>query len=157
MWSEIGAVLGTAVLGFAGGVASWFATSFLGKSFLDFLALRGKVHEEMIFTGNIGPMVAHDKERCDEAADSLRRLGARRMRKLNVSAMWPLRWFFSFRKYDLATAGDNLIGLSNALTTNYDDRVPHITRIEIALKLTRTYTDDDVRNARERKLKPNIG
>jgi hypothetical protein len=64
-----------------------------------------------------------------------------------------LGWIF-----DLATAGGNLIGLSNALSpleTTYDDRVPHINKIQIALRLPRTYTDDDVKQARERKLNSN--
>ncbi|MGO9719147.1 MAG: hypothetical protein ACLPIG_11145 [Methylocella sp.] len=50
MWSAIAPVL----LGAAG----WLAASFFGKPLLDFLNLRGQVHEEIIFTGNIGQMVA---------------------------------------------------------------------------------------------------
>jgi hypothetical protein len=48
--------------------------------------------------------------------------------------------------------------LSNALSpleTAYDDRVPHINKIQVALRLPRTYTDDDVKQARERKLNSN--
>jgi hypothetical protein len=48
MWSAIGA----AFLG----VIGWMVTSFFGKPFLDFLTLRSRVHEEIIFTGNAGPM-----------------------------------------------------------------------------------------------------
>jgi hypothetical protein len=160
MWSEIGAALGTAlgwILTAIFGIAGWLVASLLGKPFLDFLALRGQVHEEMVFTANIGPMMGHDKEACDKAVESLRRLGAK-MQAMNVSATPQLRWFFNYFKFDLATAGGNLIGLSNALSpleTTYDDRVPHINKIQIALRLPRTYTDDDVKQARERKLNSN--
>jgi hypothetical protein len=160
MWSEIGAALGTTlgwILTIIFGIAGWFVASFLGKPFLDFLALRGQVHEEMVFTANIGPMMGHDKEAYDKAVESLRRLGAK-MQAMNVSATNQLRWFFNYCELDLATAGGNLIGLSNALSpleTSYDDRVPHINKIQIALRLPRTYTDDDVKQARERKLNSN--
>jgi len=57
MWSAISSFL-------LGGVG-WFAAFLLGKPWLDFLNLRSQVHEEIIFTGNIGPMVkgtpAYDK------------------------------------------------------------------------------------------------
>jgi len=48
MWSAIGAALL--------GVAGWVVASFFGKPFLDFLNLRSQVHEELVFTGNAGPM-----------------------------------------------------------------------------------------------------
>jgi hypothetical protein len=160
MFSEIGAALGTAlgwILTAIAGIAGWLVASFLGKPFLDFLALRGQVHEEMIFTANVGPMIGHDKETYNKARESLRRLGAR-MHGMNVSATPQLRWFFNYFKFDLATAGGNLIGLSNALSpseTTYDDRVYHVNKIQIGLRLPRTYTDDDVKQARERKLNSN--
>jgi hypothetical protein len=157
MWSEIGTALGTMlgwILTAVFGVAGWLAASFLGKPFLDFLALRGQVHEEMVYRANVGPMVGYDKEKFDEAIEVLRRLGAK-MHAMNISATPQLRWFFKYSKFDVATAAGNLIGLSNALSpleTTYDDRIPHINKIQIALRLPRTYTDGDVKHARERKL-----
>ncbi len=87
MSSEISSALGwtvTAAFSAVSGAAGWFVTSFFAKPFLDFLALRGQVHEEMIFTGNIWPMTAHHKESYDQAVNSLRRLGAK-IHAMNVS------------------------------------------------------------------------
>ena len=151
MWSAIGSALGwivTALSAFAG----WFVASFFARPFLDFLTLRGQVHEEIVFTGNIGPMTAHYKESYDQAIGQLRRLGAK-MQAMNVSATPPLRWLLFNSGYDLATAGTNLIGLSNALN-DYDDRAIHVNRIQIALKLQREYTDGDIRQVIERKRNP---
>jgi hypothetical protein len=83
------------------------------------------VHEEIIFTGNAGVMTAHMPS-YEKAVESLRRLGAK-MHATNVGAQLPLRWFLSKSGYDLATAGKNLIGLSNSLTD--DGRAFHIDKI----------------------------
>ena len=40
------------------GVAAWIVVSFFGKPLLDFLKLKSQVHEEIVFTGNVGAMVA---------------------------------------------------------------------------------------------------
>jgi hypothetical protein len=48
MWSAIASVLL--------GVIGWLVASFFAKPFLDFLNLRSQVHEEIIFTGNVGTM-----------------------------------------------------------------------------------------------------
>jgi hypothetical protein len=51
--------------------------------------------EEVIFTGNIGPMVAGTPV-YDKAVDSLRRLGAK-VQATNITASGPIRWYLSFR------------------------------------------------------------
>jgi hypothetical protein len=51
-------------------------TSFFAKPLVDFLSLRSQVHEEIIFTGNISPMVAGTADHL-KAVESLRRLGAK--------------------------------------------------------------------------------
>jgi hypothetical protein len=68
---------------------------FFAKPLLDFLNLRSQVHEEVIFTGNIGPMVAGTPV-YDKAVDSLRRLGAK-VQATNITASGPIRWYLSFR------------------------------------------------------------
>lgn len=146
MWSAIGAALL--------GVAGWIVASFFGKPFLDFLTLRSQVHEEIIFTGNAGPMTAHTAS-YDQAVNSLRRLGAK-MQATNVSAQPPLRWFLSKFGYDLAKAGRNLIGLSNALALTDDSRAIHVNSIQAALKLPRDYEEDYLRHVVEQKRKPHI-
>ncbi|MGH6798761.1 MAG: hypothetical protein ACREDI_10335, partial [Roseiarcus sp.] len=55
------------------GGAKWLAVSFFGKPLLDFLNLRSQVHEEVIFTRNIGQMVEGTPV-CEKAVESLRRL-----------------------------------------------------------------------------------
>lgn len=151
MWSAIGSALGWIVTALSA-VAGWFVASFFAKPFLDFLTLRGQVHEEIVFTGNIGLMTAHHKESYDQAVNSLRRLGAK-IQATKVSATPLLRWFLLKNGYDLVTAGSNLIGLSNALNV-YDDRAIHVNRIQIALNLQRDYTDDDIQQVIERKRNP---
>jgi hypothetical protein len=155
MWSAIFAVLF--------GIVGWFVASFFARPFLDFLTLRSQVHEEIIFTDNVGPMSAHTAD-YDKAVDSLRRLGAK-MQAMDASvriplaqawllslAQAPLRWFLSRLGFDLAKAGDNLIGLSNALTAV--GRPLHVDRIEVALKLPRSSTDDYLQDIREQMRRP---
>jgi hypothetical protein len=143
MWSAIGAVLL--------GIAGWIVVSFFGKPFLDFLSLRSQAHEEIIFTGNAGPMNA-DAPSYEKAVESLRRLGAK-VQATNVSAQQPLRWFLSMRGYDLAEAGGNLIGLSNSLALTDGSRAIHVDRIQVALKLPRDSTEDYLRHVVEQKRK----
>jgi hypothetical protein len=152
MWLAIGSAVGWALGWIVTGlfaVAGWLVASFFAKPILDFLTLRGQVHEEIVFTGNIGAMTAHHKESYDQAVGQLRRLGAK-AQAMNVSATPLLRWFLFKAGYDLATVGKNLIGLSNALD-DYDGRVIHVNRIQIALDLPRDYTDEDIRQVIERK------
>jgi hypothetical protein len=125
----------SAIVSFLLGVVGWIVTSFFGKPLLDFLKLRSQVHEEIIFTGNIGPMVEHTAN-YDKAFESLRRLGAR-MQATNVSLsslpFVPLRWFLSKQGCDLRKAGRSLIGLSNSLVEG--DCAAETSLIRAALKL----------------------
>jgi hypothetical protein len=160
MWSATWPVLATLALGGAG----WFVASFFAKPLLDFLTLRSQVHEEILFTANVGPITAHRTADHERAADSLRRLGAR-MKAMDASvrtplaqawllslAQAPLRCFLSSLGFDLATAGDGLIGLSNALTAV--GRPLHVDKIEVALKLPRSSTDDYLQDVREQMREP---
>ncbi len=131
MWSAIVVTIFFAVVG-------WIVTNFFGKPLLDFLNLRSQVHEEIIFTGNIGPMVA-DHSR---AVESLRRLGAKVQamnENVSISSLWlvflPLRWFLSKQGYDLRKASRGLIGLSNSLALTDDSRAHQMNSIQAALKL----------------------
>jgi len=129
MWSVIAS--------FLLGVGGWIVISFFAKPLLDFLNLRSQVHEEIIFTGNIGPM-AEGTANYDKAVESLRRLGAK-VQATNVSVsslpFVPLGWFLSMQGYDLVRAGRGLIGLSNSLTKTNGSRAHHINSIQAALKL----------------------
>ena len=121
MWSAIATFLLGVVVSFLFGAVGWIAINFCGKPLLDFLNLRSQVHEEIIFTNNVGKMVEHTDD-YDRAVESLRRLGARvQAMNAHVSVaslpfvFLPLRWFLSMQGYDLASAGRGLIGLSNSL------------------------------------------
>ena len=137
MWSAIGAALL--------GIAGWIVASFFTRPFLDFLTLRSQVHEEIIFTGNAGPMTVGTAS-YENAVESLRRLGAK-VQATDVTASPPLRWFLSKWGYDLTTAGSNLIGLSNSL--NLPGRHLHADKIEKGLRLPRTSNDEFLDTIRE--------
>src|SRR5271154_4826914 len=113
--------MSSAITSFLLGVLGWIVINSFGKPLLDFLSLRSEVHEEIIFTNNVGKMVEHTDD-YDKAVESLRRLGARvQAMNANVSVsslpfvFLPLRWFLSKQGYDLAKAARGLIGLSNSL------------------------------------------
>jgi hypothetical protein len=127
MWSAIASILL--------GIVGWCVASFLATPFLDFLNLRRRVHEEVIFTGNIDAMVA-GKPEYEKAVNTLRRLGAK-VQATNVAAAPPLLWFLRIRGYDLRRAGRSLIGLSNSLAETDDIRRPHTNSIQKGLRLPR--------------------
>jgi hypothetical protein len=115
----MGSFMWSAIVSFLLGVGGWLLTGFFGKPLLDFQNLRSQVHEEIIFTGNVGPMAAGTSA-YDKAEDSLRRLGAK-VHATNVTASLPLRWYLSKAGYDLVKAGGGLIGLCNSLADNPSD------------------------------------
>lgn len=134
MWSAI-------VVSFLLGVVGWIVTSFFAKPLVDFLSLRSQVHEEIIFTGNISPMVAGTADHL-KAVESLRRLGAKVQamnENVSISSLWlvflPLRWFLSKQGYDLRRAGRGLIGLSNSLALTDGGSAHETKSIQVALKL----------------------
>jgi hypothetical protein len=141
MWPAIASVLL--------GVTGWLVTSFFMKPLLDFLNLRSQVHEEVIFTANVGPMAA-GKPIYDKAEESLRRLGAK-VEATNATASRLLRCYLSMA-YDLDKAHGGLIGLSNALTVNPNDwdRAIHANSIQVGLKLPRDYNDESLRLLNEK-------
>jgi len=133
MWSAIASFL-------LGGIG-WLVVSFFAKPLLDFLNLRSRVHEELIVTGNIREMAA-DTLPYEKAVESLRRLGAKVLATKDTESRL-LRWYLSWAGYDLAKAGNNLIGLSNSLTI--PDHPLHTNSIEEGLQLPRTYIAEYLR------------
>ncbi len=131
MWSAIASLL----LGAIG----WLVTSFFAKPLLDFLDLKKRVFEEIIFTGNIGAMVANEPA-FEEAVDDLRRLGAQLQATAATDSI-ILRLFLAKRGYDLMKAGRGLIGLSNSLHTQDGSRALQTNSVQVGLKLPRDYDD----------------
>ena len=116
-------------------IAGWLA-----KPFLDFWRLRREVRQELIFRANLinaGTFI-YDKD----AVGALRRLGV----KVGDVSPALLRWGLTQAGFDLAWAGGNLIGLSNALLDpelERDWRILNTHEIQVGLKLRpRFYTDE---------------
>jgi hypothetical protein len=115
------------------------AIAGLAKPLLDFWRLRREVHQELLFRANIinaGTFI-YDKD----AIAALRRLGV----KVGDVSPALLRWGLTKGGFDLAWAGGNLIGLSNALAQpdlDRDWRILNTHEIRVGLKLPRSYTDE---------------
>jgi hypothetical protein len=145
-----------AIVSFLLGVVGWFAAGLVGKPWLDFLNLRSQVHEEIIFTGNIGPGPGYDKAAYDKAQESLRRLAAKMnstnaTAATNITALRLLRWYLSRNGYDLAKAADGLMGLCNSLADDPSDflRARYTNSIQMGLNLPRDRNDESLRLLKE--------
>ncbi len=132
------------------GIIGWFVASFFAKPLLDFLNLRNQVHEEIIYTANIG-QTSRDTPAHHKGIEALRRLGAK-VDAINHTAWWPLRWFLSKNGYDLPMAFKGLMGLSNSLDKHDEGRAIHKNAVQKGLKLPRDFDDeqiDEIRNTRD--------
>jgi len=146
MWAAIAAILL--------GVLGWLVTNFFAKPLLDFLNLRKQVHEEIVYTGNVGAMVA-ETPAFDKAVDALRRLGAK-VQATAVTDSVILHWFLAKCGYDLHKAGRGLIGLSNTLHMQQDgSRAVQTNWVQVGLKLPRDYDDAALRAIEEQIRNPN--
>jgi hypothetical protein len=152
MWS--------AIASFLLGVGGWLLTGFFGKPLLDFQNLRSQVHEEIVYTRNIGGRVEgevnYDEAAHDKAVDSLRRLAAKVL-ATEASAWFLLRRFLAVRGYDLVKAGGGLIGLSNSLASTDGSRAVHRDSIQDALKLPRDRTEHYLHVIQEMSGQSKIG
>jgi len=126
-------VIGTILLGGAG----WLATEFFGKQVIRFYDLRRKVHEELIYTANVGGNIGDDpewQERLEKAQRDLRRLAAQ-LHAVASSATPFTKYYLERFKYGPEQAGDSLIGYSNTLTAPDYSRAGHRYGAEKALRL----------------------
>jgi hypothetical protein len=127
------------------GVLSWFAVNLFGKSFLDFLALRKEIHEELIFLSDVNPpseQTLHEGAEEDykeevrifsDARQKVRRLGAK-MSALNAS-VYLTPYLLRNLGFDLDSAAKNLLALSTAFEP--EDRTVARYMVEVALRLPR--------------------
>lgn len=144
MWAAIGSILL--------GVLGWTVTSFVAKPIIDFLELRRKVHEELVYTGNIGLMDlqnAERREKFEEAVERLRRLGAQ-VQAMDVGMISLVRKILVWTGFNLTQSGRGLIGLSNSLHTQDGSRALHSYAIEKAFKLPSDYTAEMIEDIRKR-------
>jgi hypothetical protein len=140
VWSAVGSI----VLGITG----WLVASFFGKPLVEFLDLRRKVHEEIVYTGNVSTMsleIPEEKRRYEAAFENLRRLGAK-VQATNVASSWPLRLFLRKTGYNLAQAGGGLIGLSNSLHLEDGSKAIQRNSIQKGLRLPVDYTDQQIKD-----------
>jgi hypothetical protein len=156
MWEFLGSLVVTFVVGGLG----WLATNFIAKPILDFYDLRRRTHEELIVAanivipGNVGAPQASDQDssetkRYERAYEALRRLGAQ-LAALDISVEQPARYFFKMQRYDLKVASQGLFAFANSLSSPVqEERFFPRNQVETALKLPRTYSDEDLRQIRE--------
>jgi hypothetical protein len=116
-------VLGV-VVGFVGGVASWFLTDLVARPVRRFFQLRREIYECMLYHGNVRGLrdergdftenfTLEDTTRLKEAQSALRQFGTR---MLSFAATEPVAAkLIGLLQYDPVKAGRSLIGLSNCL------------------------------------------
>jgi hypothetical protein len=131
--NSLGAIIGTLAAGFAGGAVAWFATNFWGKPISKFLELRLQAQEAILFHANIGPYLA-DAERSPKASDDLRRIAAQ-IGGITATSSPIILSLLRQRGYDLPTATEELIGLSNTLTEPFGANLNHREMAQKALRL----------------------
>src|SRR5579864_6571056 len=151
MWAAIGSFL-------LGGLG-WIVASFFGKPLIEVYDLRRRVHEEIVYTGDISGYQFEDEKQRPvflEAVENLRRLGAK-VQAMNVSATESLRLFLSKRGYDLKLAGGGLIGLSNSLHARDGNRLVQTNAVQKGLELSRDYSDEQIRDTTARMVKREVG
>lgn len=122
-------------------VAAWFVTHFVGNPLVKFYLLRGKIHESLFFTANVG---TDDPARYDKAVEELRRHAAA-LDALRVTLPRFPKWVLNKRGYKLEEAVSGITGLSNRLGITGGEKAIHRNRIEHGLNLPRTHTDEQIK------------
>ncbi len=125
--------IGSLAMGFVGGAVAWFATNFWGKPISKFLDLRLQAQEAILFHANIGPYLA-DTERTPKASDDLRSIAAQ-IGGITATSSPIILWLLRQRGYDLPTATEQLIGLSNTLAEPFGANLSHREKAQKALRL----------------------
>jgi hypothetical protein len=126
-------VLGNLAAGFVGGAIAWFATNFWGKPISKFLDLRLQAQEAILIHAYLGPYLA-DAERIPKASDDLRKIAAQ-ISGITATSSPLILWVLRKRGYDLPSATQELIGLSNTLAEPYGANLGHRENAQKALRL----------------------
>jgi hypothetical protein len=121
-----------------GGVG-WFVTHWVANPLLAVNRLRTAVHEELYRTANVGPSADLDELKRAQAA--LRGLAAQ-LSAVNASALTPVRWSFSLLRLHIQLAVIALTAFSNSLLDREGHRALFKRRVEDALRLPRSDTDE---------------
>lgn len=129
------------------GVVAWIAANFVAEPLLHFYRQRRAIRESVFFTRN----VSKDWERqlIIDAQEELRRHAAT-MEALSSTAPRFVKRYLAGRGFDPMAASAALTGLSNSFGSPHGERAIIIDAIERALRLPRSYTDDQIKSTRER-------
>jgi len=103
------------------------------KPISKFLDLRLQAQEAILFHANIGPYLA-DADRAPKASDDLRRIAAQ-IGGITATSSPLILWLLRKRGYDLPTATEQLIGLSNTLADPLGANLSHRASAQRALRL----------------------
>jgi hypothetical protein len=126
-------------------VVTWAVTNFFAKPLLRFFELREKTHEALFFYANVG---GSDSNGFEEAVRELRRL-ASQLSALDISLktvreMRPASWWLRRRGYNIENASQSLTGFSNTLDSRKGERAINRDKLEKALLLPLSYTDEQI-------------
>jgi len=145
----MGMIVSTA-LGFVGGIVSWFATNYWGRTLSHFWDLRLETHETIFFYANISADRPANSANAGDGRIQLRKLGAK-IDALRAVLPAPLRWYLLARHYDLHSAALGLTGLSNSLGVSDSDTVRFRVQAQKSLCLP-TDPKEQERADREKRL-----
>jgi hypothetical protein len=109
-------------LGFIGGIVAWFATNYYGRNLLRFWDQRLEIHEAFFLWRPIPPSA------------NLLRLAAD-MDGLRVVLPFPLKWFLSICGYDLRTAAEALVQLSQVKEDDSHESADFRVQVQESLRL----------------------
>ena len=130
--------------GVLGGFAAWLATNFVGKPFMEFLALRREIQEELTFLQNVDPPntgtlyefgdEAYDKELTEfnDARKKIERL-ASKLTALNTYFYPPVPHLLRALGFNIENATTRLRRLSGE--HNYENATVLRYELEVSLRL----------------------
>jgi hypothetical protein len=143
-------IIASTAFGLIGGIASWFAVNYWGRTLSRFWDLRLEAHETVFFYADIFADHQASSANANDGRVRLRKLGAK-IDALRAVLPAPLRWYLRVRHYDLHSAALGLTGLSNSLGASDSDTVRFRVQAQRALCLPIDPTEQE-RVEREKRL-----
>lgn len=123
------------------GTIGWWITNYIAKPILDISLQRLLIREELNFWRDLSK--DWSKNSIEKGGETFRRLSAKVESSYALSKYF---WgYYRLRGYDLEMAYDSLKGLANVHETNSDERKILIHRVEKALNLPISETEERIR------------
>jgi hypothetical protein len=132
---------------FAVGAFGWWVAHWIAGPIVAFERTRRDVREALYLYWHAAKDWHPDK--VDQAEDELRRTAAR-IEAASVTSSGLVRWYFKWRRWDLAEARSALHGLSNVMGTSRDERTVLRHRIEVALRFLLSDSPDRIERIKAR-------